>query len=454
MMNKLNIFFNRALNFVTDEIWSVRLDNYPKHIATLLKYLRVVLVSVRRFNEDRVQLRASSLTYYTMLAIVPILAMGFGIAKGFGFDKDLEQKLINNFQGQEEVLNWIITFAHSMLDNAKGGVIAGVGLAMLFWSVMNMMINIESSLNDIWQVKKGRSYIRQFTDYISIMLVAPLLIILASSGKVYLATQLNNISSGIEVVNLNQFVVFFMNFLPYLMTWLLFALLYVIMPNTRVKFSSALLAGVIAGTAFLVTQWLYIGLQMGMSRINIVYGSFAAIPLLLIWMRASWLIFLLGAEVSFAEQNIDQYELENESLQISSYAHKAFSILLLENIVRRFVDGEKPLTTSEIAARMKLPIRPVRMVITDLLTSELILEVYTQKEKQRAYAPASDISKYTIKHVIETLEKSGNNRILNKSADDLKKILHIQDNFLQAIEHAPDNILIQNLHNYQIESKE
>jgi membrane protein len=442
--------FTRVKHFVTDEVWSVRLENYPKGIATLLTYLRVVLVSVRRFDEDRVQLRASSLTYYSLLAIVPILAMGFGIAKGFGYDKDLEQKLIENFQGHEEVLDYIITFAHSMLDNAKGGVIAGVGLAVLFWSVMKMMINIESSLNDIWQIKKGRSYIRKFTDYVSIMLVAPLLIILASSGKVYLATQLNDITSGIEVVNLSPFVVFLMNLLPYLMIWLLFALIYVIMPNTRVKFSSVLLAGILAGTAFLVGQWLYIETQMLTSRINIIYGSFAALPLLFIWLRVSWLIFLLGAEVSFAKQNIDQYELENESRHISLYAHRAYCILLLENIVRRFIDGEKPLTATEISNRMKLPIRLVRMVTADLLACNLVSEVCTTKDNVRAYAPAKDVRQYSVKFVIEALEKSGNSRILNKPTDELSKVLHIQENILRVIEQAPENILLQDMSNYRI----
>jgi membrane protein len=449
---KVKKIFNQVKHFVTDEVWSVRLDDYPKHIALLLRYLRVILVAFRRFGEDRVQLRASGLTFYSLLALVPVLAMGFGIATGFGFDKDLEQKLIDDFKGQEEVLNWLISFAHSMLENTKGGLIAGVGLAVLFWSVMKMLGNIESSFNDIWQIRKQRSYIRKFTDYISLMLVAPVLIILAGSGNVFLSTQLTNISSSIDIVNLSPFMVFLMKLFPYVMIWLLFTLLYIIMPNTRVKFMSALLAGILAGTAFQIMQWLYIDLQMGMSRNNAVYGSFAFLPLLLIWMQASWLIVLLGAEVSFANQNIDLYELENESLQISPYAHRAYNILLLERIVRRFIEGERPLTAQELAGRLKLPIRLVRMVMADLLAADLILEACTVKEKVRAYAPAKDIKKYTVKYVIESLDKSGNNRILNKPADDLRKVLQIQEKFLQAVDRAPDNILIQDLPNYQIES--
>ncbi len=450
LKQKVTHTFNQVKHFITDEVWSVRLDDYPPRIAALLKYLRVILVSFRRFGEDRVQVRASGLTFYSLLALVPILAMGFGIAKGFGFDKDLEQKLIDNFKGQEEVLNWLLSFAQSMLENTKGGLIAGVGLAVLFWSVMKVLGNIESSFNDIWQIKKHRSYIRKFTDYISLMLVAPILIILASSGNVFVATQLSNITSNIEFVNLSPFVVFLMKLFPYVMIWLLFTLLYMIMPNTRVSFTSAMMAGILAGTAFQVVQWLYIDLQVGMSRNNAVYGSFAFLPLLLIWMQMSWLIVLLGAEISFANQNIDLYELENESLQISSYAHRAYNILILQRIVQRFMAGKKPLTAQEMAKRMRLPIRLVRMVMADLLAGNLVSEVCTEHDKVRAYAPAKDIQQYTIKYVMEALDKSGNNRILAKPTDDLKKVLHIQESFLQLVDQAPDNILIQDLAEYNL----
>ena len=444
-MNVILKIYKLVIHFITVGLWRIRLKDYPTHIAVLLLHLRVILLSFRRFNEDKVQLRASSLTYYSLLALVPILAMGFGIAKGFGFDKDLEQKLIENFAGQEEVLNWIISFVHNMLDNTKGGLIAGVGLAMLFWSVMKMMGNIESSFNDIWQVEKGRSYMRKFTDYFSIMLIAPILIILASSGTVFVATQLSNISSNVSFVNLGPVTVFLMKLFPYVITWLLFTLIYIIIPNTKVKFVPSLVAGVIAGTSFLVVQWFYIIAQMGMSRYNVIYGSFAALPLLLFWLRSSWVIVLLGAELSFARQNIDQYELENESLQISQYANRAYNILLLEKIVRRFIDDKNPLTSSEISRLMHLPIRLVNNAIADLLACNLILEVYTGNEKPCAYAPAKDVKWYTIKYVVESLDKSGNNHVLKDPTDKLCKILNIQENFLRAIENAPDNILIYEL---------
>ncbi|MDR1667651.1 MAG: YihY/virulence factor BrkB family protein [Bacteroidales bacterium] len=444
--------FNQVKHFITDEVWSVRLDDYPSRIALLLRYLRVILVAFRRFFEDKVQLRASGLTFYALLALVPILAMGFGISKGFGLDKELEQYLMDNFKGDEKVLTWLMSFVRSMLNNTQGGIIAGVGMAILFWSVMKMLGNIESSFNDIWQIKKQRSYVRKFTDYMSLMLVAPILIIASSSGTVFVATKLNDISSHIEFVNLSPFVIYMMKLFPFLMIWLLFTLLYMIMPNTKVSFRSALIGGILAGSAFEVVQWVYIDLQMGVSRYNAIYGSFAAIPLLLVWMQTSWLIVLLGAEISFANQNIDLYELENESLQISPYAHRAYNLLLLQKVVLNFVEGAGPVSMQGLSDNMKLPSRLVQMVMTDLLLAGLITEVHSEKEKQRSFMPAQDVKRYSLKYVFEQLDKRGNNRILQKPTPEMKKILYLQEQFLQQIEEAPENILIQDLPEYIIEN--
>ncbi|MDR1672865.1 MAG: YihY/virulence factor BrkB family protein [Bacteroidales bacterium] len=444
-ISKIKNIILRAIRFIKNDVWSVRMDDYSSHIAFFLKLLRIILVALRRFFEDKVQLRASGLTFYSLLALVPILAMGFGISKGFGLDKELERYLMDNFKGQQEVLNWLLSFVSSTLENAKGGIIAGVGFAILFWSVMRMLGNIENSFNDIWQVKKNRSYVRKFTDYLSLMLVAPILIIAASSGTIFVATQLSNISNYIGIVNLNPFIIFLVKLFPYAMIWLLFTLLYMIMPNTRVSFKSALIAGIIAGTAFQIVQWVYIDLQVGMSRYNAIYGSFAAIPLLLVWMQMSWLIVLLGAEISYASQNIDLYEWENEALQISAYAHRAYCILLLQHIVVRFATGKPPMSARKIANRLKLPIRLVRTILTDMLAAGLVAESHGEKEQSRAYMPAADIKRYTIQYVADALDKSGNNGTLQKPSDEMKKILYIQQQLLQHLTNVPENIPIQDL---------
>jgi membrane protein len=327
-------------------------------------------------------------------------------------------------------------------------VIAGVGMIVLFWAVMKVLGNIENSFNDIWQITKPRSYVRKLTNYLSVMLIAPVFIAAASSGTVFMSTQLNNITASVEVINLSPFVVFLMKLFPYVMVWLLFTLLYIVMPNTKVSFGSALFAGIVAGSAFQIVQWSYIYFQVGVSKYNAIYGSFAALPLLLVWMQTSWLIVLLGAEISFANQNIDLYEMENESLQISAYAHRAYNILLLSCIIQCFIEGKKPLTAVNMAENEKLPIRLVRMVLEDLIESRLILQVQTGNEKVRAYMPSQDVSKYTMMYVIEALDKSGNNRFLENPPKHLNKILYLQEDYLRALTAAPENILIKDLLRY------
>ena len=449
IIQKILDTFDWAKRFVTTDIWTIRLDDFPKYLATLLKYLRIILFSFSRISQDKIQLRASSLTYYSLLALVPILAMGFGVAKGFGFDKDLEQRLIENFAGHEEVLKWMLGLAQNMLSTTKGGLIAGVGLLILLWSVMKMMGNIESSFNDIWQVKKRRSYVRKFTNYLSMMLIAPVFIFLASSSRVFVATQLDNISSGIQVIDISPVVFFLIKIFPCLMTWILFTILYITLPYTKVKFWPAFVAGVVAGTAFLFVQWFYIYAQMGMSRYNVIYGSFAAVPLLLFWLRASCFIVLIGAELSYAQQNIDQYELEHESSKISQFANRAYILVLLENIVKRFIDDKPPQTAKEMAIEMDVPTCLARNALSDMLAAGLVFEVCSaDSEKEYAYAPAKDVKRFTIKYIIEQLDKSGNNNKLTNPSQELSRALDIQESFLKVMENAPDNVLLQDLSSY------
>ncbi|HOX15820.1 MAG TPA: YihY/virulence factor BrkB family protein [Smithellaceae bacterium] len=169
------------INFIKNDIWRIRHTNLPRGKSFFLSPLRVLILSIRGFDEDKCHLRASALTFYSLISIVPVAAMAFGIAKGFGFEKILEAQLRSRLSGQEEVLNKVIGFSHSLLDSTRGGLIAGVGLIVLFWAVIKVLGQIEGSMNDIWGIKEGRSFGRKFGDYLSLMLICPVLIILSSS---------------------------------------------------------------------------------------------------------------------------------------------------------------------------------------------------------------------------------------------------------------------------------
>jgi len=226
----------RFVNFITGDIWRIRLEDLPRKKSFFIKQLRIFLLSARGFDEDKCQLRASALTFYSLISIVPVAAMAFGIAKGFGFEKLLEKQLMNQFSGQEDVLTTVISFANSLLANTKGGLLAGVGIMVLFWAVIKVLGNIEYSFNDIWGIKEGRTLGRKFSDYLSVMLLCPILMILASSVTVFITTQITLITAKVALLGMFSSIIFFvLKLLPYCLIWVLFTFLYIFMPNTKIN---------------------------------------------------------------------------------------------------------------------------------------------------------------------------------------------------------------------------
>ncbi|MDD5011559.1 MAG: YihY/virulence factor BrkB family protein, partial [Phycisphaerae bacterium] len=245
-----------------------------------------MVLSVRGFHENKCKFKASALTYFSLLSMVPIIALMFGIAKGFGLQKQVEEQLLARMQGQEEVITKIIEFSNVMLDNTSGGLIAGVGVTFLFWAIIKVLSNIENSFNDIWGVIKPRSLGRKFSDYISMILVCPILLAISSSVTVFVSGQVKSVMVKMPILE-NFGLAFWLplKMLPYVTIWVVFTFLFSFMPNTKVKFKSALIGGIVAGTIFQIAQWVYITFQIGAAKYGAIYGSFAAMPLFLIWLQ-------------------------------------------------------------------------------------------------------------------------------------------------------------------------
>ena len=381
-----------------------------------------------------------------MLSIVPVLAMIFGIAKGFGIENRVTDALIKNFQGQKEVLNWLINFANRMLEITKGGFIAGFGLLLLFWAVIKVLSNIEGAFNKIWQVNESRAFFRKFSDYIAILITAPVLMFLSGSVTVFIMSRLALAERTHTIIGyIGPFVASLIRFSPYFMMWLLFMLVYLIMPNTKVKFGAALLAGIVAGTLFQLVQWAYVYFQVGVSRYNAIYGSFAALPLFMIWVQISWLIVLFGAELSFAYQNVKHYEFEADTENISLSIYKKVMVLIAAVIIKRFEKGEKPLKSTELSDQLRLPVRLVRRTVNDLLESGVLVETVTDNPKEKGYLPAVDIHKITVHYLLSKWEERGSHHILIPEIRFYPKVKKVLDEYQKAAEHSEGNKLLMKL---------
>lgn len=415
--------------------------------ARLPRPVRVLLEAFRGFQDNKCPLHASALTFYSILSIVPVLAMAFGIAKGFGFERLLERRLMEELYGQQEVLSWLITFANRMLENTRGGLVAGFGVAALFWAVVKVLGHIEASFNTIWRVRETRSYWRKFSDYQAIMLISPLLVIMSSSATVFINTQVTLITERVALLGYFSEAIFLgLKILPFLLIWVLFSFLYILIPNTRVNFGAGILAGVIAGTLFQLAQGAYIQFQVGVARHNAIYGSFTALPLFLIWLQTSWLIVLLGAQLAYSQQNLERCEANRQWEQISPYRLRLLTLEAARLMVRNFAAGDPPLTRNALAHELALPPHLVDRILQDLQESGTFSETRHPKSQEPAFQPARDIHLLTLAALVEALDRRGRRLPAEGAAAGEKDgIAHSLAAFQKEIEASPANILLKDL---------
>lgn len=429
-----------------DAVWHARLSEISRRKSFVIKQLRIIIIAVRGFINDKVETRASALTFYSLLSIIPAAAIAFAIAKGFGLDQNLEQVVAKEFQAHQEVLNWLLTNARSAIQETRGGYIAGVGLIILFWSVIALLANIENSFNHIWQIRTSRPWFRKFTNYITIMLIAPVFIVLSSSITLFVSTQLSEYMTTAPILEFFKPVIsFLVRFTPYFLSWIILTLIFIVIPNTKVRFMPAFVSGIVAGTILQILQWLYIDLQFGITKLSAIYGSFAAIPLFIIWLQSSWIIVLLGAELSFAYQNLSQYEFEAEALNISNYQKKVIMLMIMHMITRNFSIGEKPLSAENIVASLKIPVRLARDILQDLSNANLVSEIQVSRNEERFYQPAIDINKMTISYILSKLDKKGAEQRSIARNKDYNKIVSVLDKFEKMIAKSDSNVSVRNL---------
>lgn len=432
--------------FLREGIWRIREQELSGIRLIGLKVARIVVLTLRGFMEDRCQLRAASLTFYSLLSVVPVAALAFGIAKGFGFQKTLESLLYEKLHFHIDVVNQVVVFANTLLDKTRGGLMAGIGVLILLWALLKVLTNIENAFNDIWGVIEGRSIARKVTDYLSLMLILPALFVAASTSTVLVAGQVKVLMTRIELLGpLSPAVHTGLRLLPLVAIWVMFAFAYIFMPNTKVQWRSGLIAGIAAGTVYHIFQIFYLKLQIGVARYNAIYGSFAALPLFLIWLQASWVIVLSGAELSFAQQNASTYEFEPDSSRISPAFLRLLALRVVNLIAASFSREEPPLTEDAITRELEIPSRLLREILHELVEAGVITPAAAQGEGVAAYHPAYATDKMTIHRVLEALDHRGIDGIPIAQSDELETLSDSLASFYNEMANSPSNRLLREI---------
>ncbi len=438
---------SRILHFVEKDLWEIRSKDFPPIKLFLIQCLRVVILALRGFMKNDGQKTASVLTYYSLLNLVPLIGVAFGTAKGFGLEKFIENQILHMAEKsnwQADITHQILGFSQSLLEHARGGLIAGVGVILLFYTVISIFGKIEDSFNDIWEVQRPRTLVRKFTDYLTMMILAPILLIISSSVTVLVASNVMVIVHEIAILRTFSSVIFFLlNLLPYLSIWILLMTLYLVMPNTRVPLRSGIVGAITAGTIFQVVQWVYIKFQIGVSNYGAIYGSFAALPLFLVWLQLSWMIVLFGAEIAYATDNYETFGFHPDYSRISEDSKKRLMLRTFHLLVKRFSQGEKPLTLHEIAYTLEIPIRLVRQLLSEMMEVGLVTEISMNQET--SFQPGRSIEQLTIQQTLDIYEKRGEAHLSQTLSEEENIISRYLKEIADTIEKSPANVKLKDI---------
>lgn len=393
------------IQFLTVDIWRMRRDERTEKHGVWIAVFKKIYLAVQFFIDKGVMAAASALTYSTLLAIVPIVAVVFAIARGFGFNKYIEEWFLNMLSSQPQAAEAIVGFVNSYLVHTHSGVILGIGLLFMLWTVLMLVHNIELTFNQIWQVKQQRSWSRKITDYLSFFFLAPIAIVLTSGVTIFLSTVAKQMEG---YMLLGSAVRFFIGLMPYVIMSALFITLYVFIPNTHVKLKNAIVPGILAGVAMQLLQYFYIHCQIFLSGYNAIYGSFAALPLFMLWVQLSWTICLFGAELTYTSQNLEEFAFRAEPDDISHRYQLLLSAILLSRICQREDNEQGPATAFQLKMETDIPTRIVSDLLYKMTQAGILRQSYPSlKAEEAVYTALMPIDKLTIGTLVDRLEAQG-----------------------------------------------
>jgi membrane protein len=385
-------------------IWERRLTDYSGVRRFLFKSLRIVALAFREYVTDQCTLRASALTFYTMVAIVPVITMVLAIARAFGLDAVVQRHVWANLSNQTALVERIFTFANSLLKSTSNGVVAGVGIVILLWTVTKALSNIEFTFDKIWEVARPRSPVRRLTDYVAMILVGTVVWLISLGLAIALQGQVMTLGARLGIPDLNQVVVVILSAVRFVFIWMLLTAGYLIMTNTRVRFGSGVLGGFLGALIYLLVEWIYVRLQYRVSSFGAVYGGFAAVPLFLAWVQITWMTVLFGAELAFSHEHSETYGFAPNYAKLSAYTTRLLKLRVMHLVVKTFEQGKAALNSAEISERVEIPVRLLRRLLRELAAAGLVSRTQARDERLVAYQPARGADWMTLGRVIDAID--------------------------------------------------
>lgn len=308
-MKKLTHKTYRLKRFFRDDIWTLEMENLSKARARFIKYMKVMMITIKTFSSEKIGFQAVALSFFSTMSVIPFVAIVFAITGGFGLADKLKEFLYDYFNNSQQTIDMVLGFAQNIIDTAQSGSVGLVSALLFFWIVVWMMMNVEKVFNNVWRVQKSRNLFRRLSVIIAMLFVSPFIVLVFFGGSFVYSHALSYL--GLDLEELSAFKT--------ILTWALFGVIatmtfsamYKFIPNAPVDYPNALRAAAFSGTAFTVMQYLYLETQVFVSRMNGIYGAFAAVPLFMIWINIGWFIILIGAELSYAFQHVDSYNIED-----------------------------------------------------------------------------------------------------------------------------------------------
>lgn len=404
------------------------------------RILQTIILFARGFKDKALNVRANSLSFSLLFAFVPMVAGVFAIARGFGFEELLQERISTSFLAEANIAPTIMEWVERYLETARGGLFLGIGLVVLIWAVYAFFNMLELSFNNIWNVKQSRSFGRRLSNYMVVLLLVPIMIILSSGISIFLnsAASASPVLQAIEPIRR-----VLLRLIPFVVASGVFTWIFIAIPNTKVRFLSAIIPGVIVGILFQLVQMFSVYLVMLFTRMSVVYGAFSAIPLILVWLHITCWLLLIGAELAFAIQNNDLFAYEKD-LKTMSRRYKDYVMLyLLAVIIRRFEAGESPQTAQKMAAEHQLPIRLVQQLLSRLEETSIVRRVYTEDEEEQAFVPALDTKSITVEMVIGRISAQGTEDFLQHTPAEMQAFWQRYQQMIDA--NHSDDILVSEL---------